>query len=87
MEVVSVLAVFGIVWWIVLFGVLPIGVRSQLESGSVESGTDPGAPVKHGMGFKMVLTTAIAAVLTGLFVLAVETEIADFGNLPFFRDL
>ena len=31
----------------VLFAVLPWGVRSQEESGEVAPGTDPGAPAAH----------------------------------------
>ena len=38
-------AIYFIIWWTVLFAVLPFGVRSQGESGTVIPGTDPGAPV------------------------------------------
>src|SRR6266536_2082582 len=35
MSVTTGLAIYFIVWWMVLFAVLPWGVRSQLESGQV----------------------------------------------------
>ena len=35
-------AIYFVMWWIVLFAVLPFGVRSQEEGGAVEPGTDPG---------------------------------------------
>ena len=42
----TIAAIYFIMWWIVLFAVLPWGVRSQTEHGEeVPPGTDPGAPV------------------------------------------
>lgn len=66
-------AIYFIVWWVVLFAVLPFGVRSQHEDGVVEEGTEPGAP-KHPMLVRKALaTTVIAAVIVVLFGWAVET--------------
>ena len=45
MSLSTAIAIYFIIWWVVLFAVLPWGVRSQQESGDVVSGTDPGAPV------------------------------------------
>ncbi len=44
MSVTTAIAIYFIIWWVVLFAVLPFGVRSQQESGAVAPGTDPGAP-------------------------------------------
>lgn len=57
------LAVYFVIWWTVLFAVLPFGVRSQAEAGSVEDGTDPGAPVVPGLMKKALITTVVAAVV------------------------
>ena len=54
------IALYFIVWWLTLFAVLPLGVRSQHEDGDVQSGTDPGAPVLPGMGRKLIITTVAA---------------------------
>ncbi len=37
-------AIYFTTWWIVLFAVLPWGVRSQEEARDVVPGSDPGAP-------------------------------------------
>ena len=63
MSVSSQIAIYFIVWWVVLFAVLPFGVRSQHEEGGAVEGTDPGAPVAHNMLRKIVWTTLISAVL------------------------
>ena len=55
MQVGTVIAIYFIIWWVVLFAVLPWGVRSQQESGEVTPGTDPGAPAVHRVWRKLVL--------------------------------
>ena len=47
MAISTVIAIYFIIWWVVLFAVLPWGVHSQQESGEVAPGTDPGAPAVH----------------------------------------
>ncbi|MBO6553060.1 MAG: DUF1467 family protein [Roseitalea sp.] len=63
----SAVAIFFIIWWVTLFAVLPIGVRSQAEAGQVEPGTEAGAPVAPRIGFKLLLTTAIAIAVFAVF--------------------
>ena len=50
----TVIAIYFIIWWVVLFAVLPWGVHSQQESGEVAPGTDPGAPAVHRIGMKLI---------------------------------
>ena len=57
------IAVYVVIWWLTLFAVLPFGVRSQSESGSVVEGSEPGAPAAHLMGRKIVITTLISGAL------------------------
>ena len=62
-------AIFFTTWWIVLFAVLPWGVRSQEESGEVVPGTEPGAPHAPGLGKKALWTTiATVVVFVGLMM-------------------
>lgn len=60
-------AIYFLIWWIVLFAVLPWGVRSQEESGDVPAGTDPGAPTAHGLVRKLVWTTVVATIVFAVF--------------------
>jgi len=62
------IAVYCTMWWIVLFAILPFGVRSQHESGEYLQGTDPGAPVAPKLAMKAVVTTIVSAILfAGLY--------------------
>jgi len=67
MGVGTVIAIYFLVWWVVLFTVLPWGVRSQRESGDVTTGTDPGAPAIHRVWRSLTWTTVIASVVFGVF--------------------
>ena len=59
----TAVAIFFLIWWVVLFAVLPFGVRSQYEDGEMAAGTDPGAPVIPRLGRKLLLTTVVAALI------------------------
>ena len=63
MSLISAIAVYFIIWWLVLFAVLPIGVRSQSEEGDVILGTEHGAPVKPMLGRKVIITTIVAGIV------------------------
>ena len=66
----TALAIYFVLWWLVLFVTLPFGVRSQHEDGVGAPGTDPGAPIASLMGRKLIWTTVISAVVYGLGMLA-----------------
>jgi predicted secreted protein len=59
----TLVAIYFLIWWIVLFAVLPWGVHNQEESGEVTPGTDPGAPAIHRVWGKLLWTTLIASVV------------------------
>jgi predicted secreted protein len=60
MPVATALAIFFLIWWVVLFAVLPWGIRSQHEAEDMVPGTDPGAPVGVRLGRKLLWTTLVA---------------------------
>jgi predicted secreted protein len=59
-----------IVWWLVLFMVLPFGASPPDE---VEPGMAPSAPARPRMGLKIAITTVIAAVLTCLSMWLIDS--------------
>lgn len=56
------IVVYLLVWWTVLFCVLPIGTRPDSE-GDPAAGGWRGAPVAANLGWKAVATTVLAAVI------------------------
>lgn len=64
------LAIYVTIWWIVLFAVLPLGVRSADEAGEERpEGADPGAPVAPQLMKKAGITTLIATIVFGMVAL------------------
>ena len=62
-------AIFLLIWFVVLFAVLPWGVRQQTEA---EPGHDPGAPANPQLGRKALITTAISLLLWGVYFYATQ---------------
>jgi predicted secreted protein len=73
--------IFLVVWWVVLFAVLPWGVRSQEESGDTVPGTDPGAPTVPALLQKALWTTLIATLICGLLYWLQATRVITVENL------
>jgi predicted secreted protein len=57
------LALYFIIWWTVLFAVLPFGVRTQAEDGRVVPGTPESAPVRPRLIRIFVINTVVALVV------------------------
>jgi predicted secreted protein len=85
MSISASLAIYFIFWWLVFFTVLPIGIRSHVEEGYVEKGTEGGAPVSPAIPRKMAITTVISAILFAFFYYAIANDLIDFENLPNFQ--
>jgi predicted secreted protein len=60
MSIATLLAIYGISWWLSLFAVLPLGVKSQAEAGEITPGTEAGAPAVPRLWRKVALTTIVA---------------------------
>ena len=64
MNITLGLAIYFILWWTVLFAVLPWGVRSHKEAGvTVGEGADHGAPVLPQLFMKVIATTIVSTIL------------------------
>ncbi|MGO9049871.1 MAG: DUF1467 family protein [Xanthobacteraceae bacterium] len=73
MPVTTAVAIFFLIWWVLLFAVLPWGIRSQHEGGEMPPGTDPGAPVLPRLGHKLLWTTLVSVVIfAGCYVVYVN---------------
>lgn len=81
MGIAGSLVVIVLTWWVAFFTLLPIGVRSQLESGSIVPGTEPAAPAIHNLRWKVLTALAIALVIWAGLFLAIEYEYLRFEDL------
>ena len=64
MGVTGSIIIYVMIWWIIFFSILPVGIKSNKEifRDSIE-GADPGAPKNHRIGKKFLITTIITSIL------------------------
>ena len=79
---VSGVVVYAITWWVVLFMVLPFGVR---PADTPEAGHAPSAPVRPQIRRKFLFTTLIAAVVWVVIFIIIESDLISFREMA--RDL
>jgi predicted secreted protein len=75
MGLASGIAVYVVLWWVVLFAVLPWGVRPAED---LPPGADRGAPERPRLLLKAAVTTLVAAILWLGVYAAVESGMLDF---------
>lgn len=71
MSITLSIALYFIIWWTTLFAVLPIGVRTQGESGDVVPGTPQSAPARPRILWVIAVNTLVAFVVFGIVWLAI----------------
>ena len=80
MSIGTTLAIYLIVWWVVLFSVLPVGVVSHAEAGlKAPGGGDPASPVEPKLKKKFITTTWISALIYAPFLIAVDMHWLTLG--------
>ena len=81
------LAIYGIVWFLTLFIVLPFGVVSQGEAGDIVPGSTESAPAQPRIVKKLVGTTVLSIILYAILYLVLTTGMLTNIDLPFFPEL
>ncbi|MCX2722539.1 DUF1467 family protein [Roseibium salinum] len=85
MSVAFGLAVYFMIWWIILFAILPFGLRrTQEEAGEVVPGSEPSAPDRPQFLRVIILTTIVTTVI---FTSYVALRQSGFGldDIPFLK--
>ena len=81
MSITLAIAIYFVVWWTVLFAVLPLGVRTQGEDGTVVPGTPDSAPVHPRLLWVAGMTTLITTILFAGVWGAIHFGILDLAQL------
>jgi predicted secreted protein len=82
MGIAGSLLVIVISWWLAFFALLPVGVRSQLEDGTVVPGTEPSAPTAPKLWLKAIWAFAIAIVMWLALYSIVEYHLISVDDIP-----
>ena len=78
-------AIYFIIWWIVLFAMLPIGVRTSEEAGEKASpGTAESATHMPNLLPKMVATTVVSTIIFAALYAIIVHHVITLDDIPFF---
>ncbi|WP_044559295.1 DUF1467 family protein [Azospirillum sp. B4] len=78
MSLVTLAAIYFTLWWVVLFAVLPFGVRRDEDP---QKGNDRGAPVFPDLKRKFIWTSIISAVILALVWAVFHFGLIDYDRL------
>ncbi|MBW8322273.1 MAG: DUF1467 family protein [Rhizobium sp.] len=84
MSILSAFAVYFVIWWITLFAILPIGMRTQAEAEEVVPGSVESAPARFRGGKVVLLTTVVSAAIYGGWYLVTAYFGVGLDSLPNF---
>ena len=78
MGITGSIIVYVMIWWVVFFSILPIGIQSNKEifKDSLE-GSDPGAPKNPKIGKKFLITTIITSIIFIVIYYLVEFNLLN----------
>ena len=83
MSIGSGLAIYFLIWWVMLFTMLPLKIRSQYDAGSVVPGSEGAAPVLPRMKLKLILTTLISLVIFAAVFMIMKYKPIPLSSIPF----
>jgi predicted secreted protein len=85
MGIVSGLVLFAVIWFMVLFVVLPIRLETQGDRGNVEPGTHASAPANLNMLRKAKLVTMVSAAIWVLLAGIIFSGVIGVRDLDWFN--
>jgi predicted secreted protein len=78
-------AIYFVIWWIVLFAMLPIGVRTSEEAGEETApGNAESAPHAPNLLPKMVATTVVSSIVFAALYAIIVHHVITLDQIPFF---
>ena len=64
MGITGSIIVYVLIWWMIFFSVLPVGIQSNKQKFKEKlEGIDPGAPKNPNMGKKFLITKIITSII------------------------
>ena len=78
MTLFSGILVYLLIWWVVIFCVLPLNIQTVNKP---KDGSMPGAPVNAGIKRKLILTTVIACAVWVVIYLIIRFSGISFHDM------
>ena len=82
MGITGSIIVYVMIWWIIFFSVLPVGIRSNKEVFQEKiEGMEPGAPKNPNIAKKFFITTLITTIIFSVIYYLVDIEFLNLREL------
>jgi predicted secreted protein len=80
------LAIYFVVWWVVLFAILPLRIGPQPEAGTKDPFAEAsGAPLAPNMLRKFLVTTIVAGVIFAVIYAVLTYHLITLDDIPFLK--
>ena len=78
MGITGSIIVYVLIWWMIFFSILPMGIQSNKEKFKEKiEGIDPGAPNNPKIGKKFLITTIITSIIFIVIYYLVEFNLLN----------
>ncbi len=77
MGILNAFFIFLLVWWTMIFAVLPLGVERHEEAGK---GFDSGAPKSADLKKKVIINTILSLIIVAIIWILVDTGVITWGG-------
>jgi predicted secreted protein len=84
MTLTGAIVVYAVTWFLALYIALPIGERSQSESGEVVPGTPASAPEDPQMRKKLIWVTVVTTVIWAVIMAVVVSGVFSIEQFDIF---
>lgn len=87
MTIMSAIVLFAVVWFMTLFVVLPLRLRTQAEQGEVVPGTPASAPDEAHIWRKVKLVTAVAVAIWAVLAAIIIFRLVSIADIDIFNTM
>ncbi len=75
MSLAMSVGIYFVCWWLAFFIVLPIGVRTHADHGTVEPGTADSAPIAPHLWIKAAAATVLSAIIFAVIYVVIAYQL------------
>lgn len=84
MSIVSGLVLYAVIWFLVLFILIPIRLETQGDRGEIEPGTHAGAPANFDLKKTVIRASWISAIIWAAIAAVLFSGLISVRDLDFF---
>lgn len=87
MTISAAFVLFAVIWFLLLFIILPLRIKTQNDLGNTIEGTPASAPTNPRVKIKMFWTTVLTTIIWIPLCLIIMFEIISISDLNFYNRL